>query len=114
MPACRGSLAHLHFEDEFTMSDAISALLRAVTAVREQIPRGELTVASVQRLLEAAERVCTEAGGMDGKPAEPGAPPAKAAKTAAQESKRQEARRRWAKIAAENEKEQRRIGSTAE
>jgi hypothetical protein len=96
------------------MPDAISALLRAVAAVREQIPRGELTMGSVQSLLEAAERVCAEAGGVDGKPAQPSAPPARATKAAAQETKRQEARRRWAKIAAENEKEMRRADSTVE
>jgi hypothetical protein len=96
------------------MSDAIPALLRAVAAVREQIPRGELTMGSVRALLEAAERVCAEASAAERKPAEPSARPARATKSAAQETKRQEARRRWAKIAAENEKELRRIDSTAE
>ena len=44
------------------MPIAISALRQAVDVVRAQIPKGELTIASVQRLLETADAVCAEAG----------------------------------------------------
>ena len=40
------------------MLDPVAALREAIEVVRAQIPKGELTVASVQRLLETAERVC--------------------------------------------------------
>ena len=40
------------------MPVAVAALRQAVEVVRAQIPKGELTLASVQRLLEAAETVC--------------------------------------------------------
>jgi spore cortex formation protein SpoVR/YcgB (stage V sporulation) len=78
------------------MPDAVAALRQAADVVRAQIPRGELTVASVQRLLDSAEAVCNQAG-------QSSAAAARAASRQAQ--RRQEERRKWARIAKENERE---------
>lgn len=78
------------------MSIATSALRRAVEVVRAQIPKGELTIASVQHLLETADAVCTEAGQSS----------EAAARAASRQAKRrQDERRKWARIAKENERE---------
>jgi hypothetical protein len=76
--------------------ELIATLRQAAEVVRLQIPNGELTRGSVERLLEAAEAVCAEVS------ASPASTPAKAAPRV---NKRQEARNRWAKIAQQNEKE---------
>ena len=78
------------------LPEATAALRRAVETVRAQIPKGELTLASVERLLKAAEVVCAEPE-----------PVVKSAviKPSAQVTKRQEERRKWAKIAKQNERE---------
>jgi len=80
------------------MPDATTILRQAVDTVRAQIPKGELTLASVERLLKAAEAVCAETV--------PTAPPP-SIKPSAQTSKRQEERKKWARIAKQNEKEAR-------
>ena len=78
------------------MSIATSALRRAVDVVRAQIPKGELTIASVQHLLETADAVCAEAGQST----------EAAARAASRQAKRrQDERRKWARIAKENERE---------
>ena len=78
------------------MLDPVAALREAIEVVRAQIPKGELTVASVQRLLETAERVCRRsAAPVSGPPRSP----------SAQSSKRLEERRKWARIAKEAERE---------
>ncbi|MFL5336608.1 MAG: hypothetical protein ACJ8H8_26380 [Geminicoccaceae bacterium] len=78
------------------MSNATSALRQAVDVVRAQIPKGELTIASVQHLLEMADAVCAEAGQSS----------EAAARAASRQAKRrQEERRKWARIAKENERE---------
>jgi hypothetical protein len=82
-------------------SDTLAALRQAAAAVRTQIPTGGLTVASVERLLPAAEAVCAAA-------AEPGSSRGKASNAAPRAGtggKRQEARRRWAEIARRNAQE---------
>jgi hypothetical protein len=82
--------------------DILAALRQAAEAVRTQIPTGGLTVASVERLLQAAEAVCAaaaEAGSSRGK----GSDAAPRASTSG--SKRQEARQRWAEIARQNARE---------
>lgn len=85
------------------MFDAVAALREAVETVRAQIPKGELTVASVQRLLETAERVCqAQAQAQDAPPA-PRSPRAQSGQSA----KRLEERRKWARIAKEAERESR-------
>ena len=86
------------------MPDPLAALRQAAEAVRAQIPKGELTLASVERLLQAAEAVCAEAG------------PARAGEDRAspQASRRQEARRKWAQIARQNAKESRQAPTAAE
>lgn len=88
------------------MLDAVAALREAIETVRAQIPKGELTVASVQRLLETAERVCQtqEAPATS-------APRASRAQSG-QAAKRLEERRKWARIAKEAEREAR-TGSSA-
>lgn len=81
------------------MPDLIAALHQAAETVRAQIPNGELTRASVERLLEAAEAVCAkEADRLSGS--------TEAAATS-RPSKRQQARERWARIARRNEEESR-------
>jgi spore cortex formation protein SpoVR/YcgB (stage V sporulation) len=80
------------------MPDAIAALRQAADVIRAQIPKGELTVASVQRLLDSAEAVCAQAG-------QSSAAAARAASRQAQ--RRQEERRKWARIAKQNEREAR-------
>jgi hypothetical protein len=79
------------------MPNATAVLRQAVETVRAQIPKGELTLASVERLLKAAEAVCTETA-----PA-----PQATIKPSPQTSKRQEERKKWARIAKQNEKESR-------
>ena len=78
------------------LPEATAALRRAVETVRAQIPKGELTLASVERLLKAAEAVFAEP--------EPVVRTA-AIKPSPQVTKRQEERRKWAKIAKQNERE---------
>jgi hypothetical protein len=80
------------------MPDAIAALRQAIEVVRAQIPKGELTLASVQRLLEAAETVCL--GQVTARPA-----PAQPRQPARQSLKRLEERKKWARIAKEAERE---------
>jgi hypothetical protein len=77
----------------------IATLRQAIETIRAQIPKGELTRQSVERLLAAAEAVC-DAG--DGRPDDIESP------DAPRLSKRQEERLRWAKIARQNAREQRR------
>lgn len=82
------------------LPEATAALRRAVETVRAQIPKGELTLASVERLLKAAEAVCAEP--------EPAPAPVRATaaiKPSPQVTKRQEERRKWAKIAKQNERD---------
>ncbi len=86
------------------MTDATNVLRQAVEVVRAQIPKGELTLASVERLLQAAEAVCAD------RPA----PRVRTSKPSAQTSKRQEERKKWAKIARQNEKESRSDSSSSE
>jgi hypothetical protein len=76
-----------------TMPDPIAALRQAAETVRDQIPKGELTRASVERLLEAAEAVCADAS-------RPRSTPARMPSPA---SRRQEAREKWARIARQNQ-----------
>ena len=80
--------------------DTLAALRQAAKAVRTQIPAGELTRASVERLLQAAEAVCAEEASSS-----PDRGSDAAASRAGTGSKRQEARRRWAEIARQNAKE---------
>jgi hypothetical protein len=80
------------------MPDATAALRQAIEVVRAQIPKGELTLASVQRLLETAERICQDEEMATGLPSQPRSP-------ARQSLKRQEERRKWARIAKEAERE---------
>lgn len=79
------------------MPEPIAALRQAIETVRAQIPKGELTRGSVERLLEAAEAVCARAperaAGQATKPTSRGL------------SKRQETRARWAEVARQNEKD---------
>lgn len=83
------------------MLDAVAALREAVETVRAQIPKGELTVASVQRLLETAERVCLT------HEAQPASAPRSPRSQSGQAAKRLEERRKWARIAKEAERESR-------
>lgn len=80
------------------MPDAVAALREALELVRAQIPKGELTLASVRRLLETAEIVCQEHERAAATPPSPRAP-------ARQSLKRLEERRKWARIAREAERE---------
>ena len=80
-------------QGQHLMPDHLAALQQAVAAIRAQIPKGELTLGSVERLLQAAEAVCAEANS-------PGVGAAKIARP----TKQQEARKRWAQIARQNEK----------
>jgi hypothetical protein len=80
------------------MPDATTALREAVEVVRAQIPKGELTLASVKRLLEAAEQLC------QGRETEAEAP-VRPRQPARQSMKRLEERRKWARIAKEAERE---------
>lgn len=82
------------------MPDPIAALRQAAETVRAQIPQGELTRVSVERLLEAAEVVCAAEASRSSGSLEAAAAP--------RPSKRQEARERWARIARRNEEESRR------
>lgn len=80
------------------MPDAVTALREAIETVRAQIPRGELTVTSVRQLLDTAEAVCVtqEAAPL-------GAP--RVRNPSAQAARRQEERRKWARIAKEAERD---------
>ena len=77
------------------MTDAMATLHQAAEIVRVQIPKGELTLASVKQLLQAAEAVCETASSASGTPAS--APQRK--------SKGEQTRDRWAKIARQNARE---------
>ena len=93
------------------MPDALAALRQAAEAVRAQIPTGGLTLASVERLLQAAEAV--------GAAAAANSSPDRKGSTAplsrrASSSKRQEARQRWAEIARRNAQEALPAPATAE
>lgn len=87
------------------MPELIAALRDAAATVRTQIPKGELTRQSVERLLEAAEAVCAETAKLP--------PPAPAARRApgggaggrvpSLSVRRQETRAKWAQIARQNE-----------
>ena len=92
------------------MPDALAALRQAAEAVRAQIPTGGLTLASVERLLQAAEAVGAAAAASSS-PDRKGstAPPSRRAS-----SKRQEARQRWAEIARRNAQEALPAPATAE
>ncbi len=87
------------------MPDTTTALRQAVETVRAQIPKGELTLASVERLLKAAEAVCAETVPVAPRPA---------AKPSPQTNKRQEERKKWARIAKQNEREARSTSSSIE
>ena len=80
------------------MPDAVTALREAIETVRAQIPKGELTLASVKHLLNAAETVCAD---------QEAAAPLRARGPSAQAARRQEERRKWARIAKEAERESR-------
>jgi hypothetical protein len=77
--------------------ELIAALRQAADTVRTQIPRGELTRESVERLLAAADAVCA-ADAKVGRAASTGT------RTPPTASKRQEARAKWARIARQNER----------
>ena len=85
--------------------DTLAALRQAAEAVRAQIPAGELTRASVERLLQAAEAVCASAAAAEASSSSHGVESDAAALRAGTGGKRQEARRRWAEIARQNAKE---------
>lgn len=87
------------------MPDATTVLRQAVETVRAQIPKGELTLASVERLLKAAEAVCAEDT--------PAVAPV-SVKPSPQTSKRQEERKKWAKIAKQNERDSRSTSTDSE
>lgn len=84
------------------MPDAIAPLRQAIEVVRAQIPKGELTLASVRALLEAAEMVCQAH-----EAARPAATQAQPRQPARQSLKRLEERKKWARIAKEAEREAR-------
>jgi hypothetical protein len=81
------------------MPDAVAALREALEIVRAQIPKGELTLASVRRLLDTAETVCQDQERAAAAPPPPPRAPAR------QSLKRLEERRKWARIAREAERE---------
>jgi hypothetical protein len=81
------------------MPEPITALRHAIATVRAQIPKGELTRQSVERLLAAAEAVCA---------AKMGPSAGTETKPAPRRSQRQEARERWAEIARRNAQKQQR------
>lgn len=76
---------------------AIAPLRHAIETVRAQIPKGELTRESVERLLEAAEAVCAAEASRS-----------EEAQPVLRVSKRQEDRLKWARIAERNAEEHRR------
>ncbi|MFO1048749.1 MAG: hypothetical protein U1E52_12730 [Geminicoccaceae bacterium] len=84
------------------MPDAVTALREAIETVRAQIPRGELTVTSVRHLLDTAEAVCVT------QEAAPLTTP-RARNPSAQAARRQEERRKWARIAKEAERDGRMV-----
>jgi hypothetical protein len=84
-----------------TDAEAVAALRQAAEAVRAQIPSGGLTVASVERLLRAADAACAAAEVTAARAPETAvAAPSRAAN--GHSSKRREARERWAEIARRN------------
>lgn len=85
--------------------DALGALRQAAETVRRQIPTGELTLAGVERLMQAADAVAAAAAGSSSGEKAPPSPPS---------SKQQEVRRRWARIARQNAREVRRASAAAE
>lgn len=89
------------------MPDATAALRQAIEVVRAQIPKGELTLASVQLLLETAEAVCLDREHDRPAAAQPRQP-------AKQSIKRLEERRKWARIAKEAEREAHTLPQAAE
>jgi hypothetical protein len=98
----RGTRPH-HRREAFAMTDAeaVAALRQAAEAVRAQIPSGGLTVASVERLLRAADAACAAAEVTAARAPETAvAAPSRAAN--GHSSKRREARERWAEIARRN------------
>jgi hypothetical protein len=88
-------------ENALTTPDTLAALRQAAEAVRIQIPAGELTRASVEHLLQAAEAVCAAAAEASSSLSRK----SDAAPRASTGSERQEARRRWAEIARQNAEE---------
>ena len=82
------------------MPESNAPLRQAIEVVRAQIPKGELTLASVRALLEAAETVCRA-----GESARPVAAPAQPRQPARQSLKRLEERKKWARIAKEAERD---------
>ena len=91
--------------------DLLDALREAVEAVRGQIPARELTVASVERLLRAADAVLAEVDapsrGAGGTSRPVGTRPVVG-------SKRQQAREKWARIARQNATETQRSPGQSE
>jgi hypothetical protein len=79
--------------------DLLDALREAVEAVRGQIPAGQLTVGSVERLLRAADAVLAEASAPR---REDGGTPRPVGERPVAGSKRQQAREKWARIARQN------------
>ena len=86
--------------------DLLDVLRETIEAVRGQIPAGQLTVGSVERLLRAADAVLAEASaarrqeGRTPRPVDERRPVAG--------SKRQQAREKWARIARQNATEMQR------
>lgn len=89
------------------MPDAVADLRQAIEVVRSQIPKGELTLTSVQRLLETAQTICHGHENLGPTPAQPRQP-------ARQSTKRLEERRKWARIAKEAEREAHNLPQAAE
>ena len=76
------------------MTDAMATLHQAAEIVRVQIPKGELTLASVKQLLQAAEAVCGTSSASGTSASGP-----------QRKSKGQQTRARWAEIARQNARE---------
>jgi hypothetical protein len=79
--------------------DLLESLRESVEAVRSQIPAGQLTVGSVERLLRAADAVLADASAPR---REGGGTPQPVGKSPVAGSKRQQAREKWARIARQN------------
>ena len=84
------------------MTDAMATLHQAAEIVRAQIPKGELTLASVKQLLQAAEAACGTTSSASGTPA---SAPQRKSKAPQRKSKGEQTRDRWAKIARQNARE---------
>jgi hypothetical protein len=93
--------------------DLLDALREAVEAVRGQIPARELTVASVERLLRAADAVLAEAGAPS-REREAGGTSRPVGTRPVVGSKRQQAREKWARIARQNATETQRSPGQSE